>query len=178
MNYAKHVSDSKTPQGEKAREDQVVNSAGGYVFQIDGWKRLERFLILGNEGGTYYATERKLTIENCYTIKHLLNEDGKRVIDIIVEISDSGRAPKNAPAIFALAVASVFEEEEIRAYANKNMPKVCRFSTDLFNWVNAVNYLKEGRKAKGLQRAISRWYTQKTAKQIASRGIISSATSV
>ena len=32
-------------------------------FALDDWARLGRFLILGCEGSTYYATERDLTIE-------------------------------------------------------------------------------------------------------------------
>jgi len=33
--------------------EQVINSAGGYVWAVTDWARLERFLILGSEGGTY-----------------------------------------------------------------------------------------------------------------------------
>jgi 60 kDa SS-A/Ro ribonucleoprotein len=38
-----------TPQSEPlaARPDQIKNSAGGYVWGVDNWMRLERFLILG-----------------------------------------------------------------------------------------------------------------------------------
>ena len=31
----------------------VENNAGGFVFKLDEWKQLERFLILGSEGGTF-----------------------------------------------------------------------------------------------------------------------------
>ena len=44
---------------------QVPNSAGGYVWSVDDWTRLDRFLILGTEGGTYYISERKLSLDNC-----------------------------------------------------------------------------------------------------------------
>ena len=43
---------------------QVPNSAGGYAWQASQWDRLKRFLILGSEGGSYYAGELTLTIEN------------------------------------------------------------------------------------------------------------------
>ncbi len=49
------------PQTEPLDERQVRNSAGGYSYPVDQWNRLERFLILGSEGGSYYATERVLT---------------------------------------------------------------------------------------------------------------------
>ena len=37
---------------------QVRNSNSGYSWQVDDWTRLDRFLILGAEGGTYYIGER------------------------------------------------------------------------------------------------------------------------
>lgn len=45
--YGEIVNERKTPQNEKARNDQVINSAGGYVFEVGPWKQMERFLILG-----------------------------------------------------------------------------------------------------------------------------------
>ena len=79
------------PQPER---DQVRNDAGGYVFALDRWSRLDRFLILGSEGGTYYATEQRLTKENAVNLAEAIAEDGARVVARILAISESGRAPK------------------------------------------------------------------------------------
>jgi 60 kDa SS-A/Ro ribonucleoprotein len=167
-NYAKNVSaQNDTPLHQSAKEGQVKNSCGAYVFQIDNWKRLDRFLILGCEKGSYYASEKSMAIKNYEVIKNLLKVDGKKVVDTIVQISSSGRAPKNAPSVFSLAVCSVFGNEETRAYANSKMPLVCRFSTDMFSWANAILTLKEGKKGKGFNRAIGRWYTGKSAQELA-----------
>jgi len=58
-------SKKKTPQSEPIPgSDQVENDAGGYVYSLDDWKRLDRFLILGSEGGTYYVRETRFTFEN------------------------------------------------------------------------------------------------------------------
>lgn len=40
------------------------NSAGGYIFALNPFDRLRRFLILGSDASTYYANERELTREN------------------------------------------------------------------------------------------------------------------
>ena len=37
---------------------------------VDDMTRLQRFLILGSEGGSYYADERKLTLENAPESAH------------------------------------------------------------------------------------------------------------
>jgi len=166
-NYANIVANPQTNQRKRAKSTQVENRSGGFVFTADDWTRLNRFLIIGNENGTYYASARELTMENYDVILRCLKLDSKRTVDTIVQISDEGRAVKNAPAIFALAVCSVHGDDKTRAYANKMMPKVARFSTALFEWVLAVLSLKEGHKAKGMLRAMGRWYTEKDAVKLA-----------
>jgi 60 kDa SS-A/Ro ribonucleoprotein len=94
-----------TPQSEPIPgKNMVRNNAGGYTFALDDFARLRRFLILGTSGGTYYVGERKLTKENLDVVESLLKGGfGKEVVDLIVEISDAGRAASNDPALFALA---------------------------------------------------------------------------
>jgi len=168
MSYVKHVTKKNVhKQTEQAREDQILNSAGGFSFEVSPWDKLNRFLILGSEKGSYYVSEKEQTIHNYDNIKNLLPIDYKKVIDTIIDISQNGRAPKNNNAVFALAVCSVFGSKEAKEMANKAMPLVCRFSTDLFSWVNTVNELKEGKKSKGLQRSIGRWYNSKDASFVA-----------
>jgi cell division initiation protein len=53
---------------------QVPNNGGGYAWQITPWQQLERFLILGTEGGTYYTSEKALTVENANRENSLLRE--------------------------------------------------------------------------------------------------------
>jgi len=165
--YVDHIANPETPQKEQAKATQVQARNGGFVFKVDDWKRLDRFLIIGNENGSYYASERQLTVENYDCILRCLKLDSKRTVDRVVTISDEGRAVKNDPALFALAVCSVHGDEATRAYANKVMPKVARFSTALFTYVDAVITLKDGRKGKGLLRAMGRWYTGKDAVKLA-----------
>ncbi len=163
--YGQHVSARKTPQHEPARADQVKNSAGGHVFQLDKWKRLDRFLILGAEGGTYYASEKKLVKENAKCLAECIAEDGPRVVRRLVEISDSGRAPKNDPAIFALAMCAGAGGSGIadskypatRQAALLALPKVCRIGTHLFHFVADVENFRGWGPA--LKKAVARWYT-------------------
>src|SRR6185295_12163185 len=91
--------------------NQVPNSAGGYAFPVDDWIRLDRFLILGSEGGSYYAGETALTRENAGAVLRCIAADGVRTIARIVEISEQGRAPRNDPALFALALATAVGDE-------------------------------------------------------------------
>ncbi|MGQ0744664.1 MAG: hypothetical protein ACT4OS_10095 [Acidimicrobiales bacterium] len=60
--------------------DQVVNSAKGYTWAVDDWVRLRRFLILGVDGGSYYATESRLVKENATAVLRCLAQDGPRTV--------------------------------------------------------------------------------------------------
>ena len=53
---------------------QVPNSAGGFAWSVDDWTRLRRFLILGSEGGSYYASELELTRKNAQAVERCLAE--------------------------------------------------------------------------------------------------------
>ena len=99
MKYAQIFNKRKPSQRQPIPgSTQVQNSAGGYAWEVNDWTRLRRFLILGTEGGSYYATEQKLTLENAEAIKRCIAIDGVKTVKEIVAISDAGRAPKNDPA--------------------------------------------------------------------------------
>lgn len=49
----------------------VANSAGGHAFAVDGWTRPDRFLVLGTEGGSYYAGAPVLTRDNAHPVQAL-----------------------------------------------------------------------------------------------------------
>jgi hypothetical protein len=93
MNYLTRAGGHRqTPQSRPMRKDQVENSAGGFVWEVDPFTRLERFLILGSEGGSYYATEQDLTQQNVDCLDECLDEDDVRAVKLIVGVSGSGRA--------------------------------------------------------------------------------------
>jgi 60 kDa SS-A/Ro ribonucleoprotein len=159
MRYLQTVLDT-TPE-------QVRNSAGGYVWPIDNWMRLERFLILGSEGGTYYVCERELIIGNAIAVRECLNSDGIRVVKIVEEISVSGRAPKNNPALFVLAVAASpkFADAKTNAAALQALPRVARTGSHLCAFAALVENLRGW--GRGLRSAVAEWYLAKPAAELA-----------
>ena len=160
-NYASHVSTKVTPQSEKVfGSNQVPNSAGGFTFKVDNWTRLNRFLILGNEGGSYYASEHKMTQDSAKCILECVKENGRKTVDTIVEISHNGRAPKNDPAVFALALVVKHGDAATRAYAYQNLSKVCRIATHLFQFLSIADTIGKGT-GTGLRKAVQRWYNEK-----------------
>ena len=155
-----------TPQSEPIPgSTQVQNSAGGYSFGIDKWSRLHRFLILGSEGGSYYAGQQKLTKENAEVVRECIAEDGPRAVSIIVEISKAARAPKNDQAIFALAMAAGVGDVQTRQAALAALPDVCRIGTHLFQFVTFVEQFRGW--GRSLRRAVAKWYADKPVDQAA-----------
>src|SRR5213078_1427873 len=170
INYAKIFNRRATPQSQPIPgSTQVRNSGGGYSWAVDDWTRFDRFLILGAEGGTYYITERDLVKQNHDAIVRCIKADGIRAVNRIVEISDSGRAPKNDPAIFALALVAAHGNTEAKALAFQNLSKVCRIGTHLFHFTEYVNALRGW--GRGLRSAVGRWYVSREADDLAHQAV-------
>lgn len=163
--YASHVSTKVTPQSQPIPgTTQVPNSAGGFTWTVDCWQRLGRFLILGSEGGSYYAGERELTIQNANCVLECAKQDLARTINTIVTISDEGRAPKNDPAIFALGLL-IAQKGEIGKAALEVIPKVCRIGTHLFQLVETIDKTRGW--GRSVRRGIANWYLSKRPDQLA-----------
>ena len=170
VNYAKMFNRRVTPQSQPIPgSNQVRNSGGGFSWEVDDWTRFDRFLILGAEGGTYYITERDLVKQNHDAIVCCIKADGVRAVNRIVEISGAGRAPKNDPAIFALALVASHGDAEAKALAFENLGKVCRIGTHLFHFAEYVNALRGW--GRGLRNAVGRWYVRREADELARQAV-------
>jgi 60 kDa SS-A/Ro ribonucleoprotein len=164
--YTKHFSTKITPQAQPIPgTNQVPNSAGGFTWQLDDWARLDRFLVLGAEGGTFYVADRELTVSNAEVVARCLAADGIRTLDRIVAISDSGRAPKNDPAIFSLAMAAKLGDEATRRAAYAALPVVCRIGTHLMHFAEYAQGF--GGWGRGMRKAVGAWFNGKPADQLA-----------
>jgi len=132
--YASHIASiGVTPQTEKAKENQILNDAGGFVFAVSDESRLNRFLILGSERNTFYAAAKDRTCENSAVISKMIKEGfGKKVIDLIVEISTKGKSRKNDQLIFALLQVFVEGDDSLKQFVTYAFPKVIRTGTHLF----------------------------------------------
>jgi len=135
MDTLSAISTRLTPQSRRAAADQSPNSAGGYTFTLDDAARLRRFLILGVDGGTYYTNAQTLAIDNAKVLERMAAADPRTLVDTIVEVSTSGAAPKQNPALFALAhAASVPQTREAALGA---LPKVARTGSHLLTFALA-----------------------------------------
>lgn len=165
------VSGIATPQTRPlpGRSDQVRNAAGGYVFAKNLWTRLEDFLILGTTGGTYYVGEDGLTEDNADVLFDAINADGPRVVRLLTEISTARppRAPKQRPALFALAACYAFGDAATRQAAKAALPRVARTTDHLSAFFGYYKNLggkpsREGgtapRTGRSLRTALGSWF--------------------
>lgn len=163
---------SMTPQMQPIpglEREMAKNNAGGFTFVVDDWKRLERFLILGSEGGTYYVDSKKLTDQNVTVVDKLIAQDGRRVVDTVVAISEAGRAPKQDPSLFVLARALATGDRATKLRVHGALPKVARIGTHLFTFVQfATQFRGWGR---SLRDAVANWYVSKDPQSLAYQAI-------
>ena len=158
-----------TPQRKRTpgRTDEVRNNAGGFTFQVTDKDRLERFLILGTTGGTYYVGQADHTKDNVAFLRKMVKANERLVVDTLVDVSVNGRAFKNTPAIFALAV--VMTEGQDKTYARKAVDKVVRTGTHLFEYAQFIKDLGGWGRAK--RTSVAGWYESKTADELAYQAV-------
>lgn len=170
----------KQPTARKTKQSQPIpgrekgmqrNNAGGFTFAADSFTRLERFLILGSEGGTYYVGESDLTKQNVDNVRACLASDGPKAVQMIRDISVAGRAPKNDPALYALALAASTGDGPYKPLnttqraALDALPLVARTGTHLFTFAEFVDGMRGWGVA--LRKAVASWYLDKPLEQIA-----------
>ncbi|GMR47678.1 hypothetical protein PMAYCL1PPCAC_17873, partial [Pristionchus mayeri] len=152
----------------KIRDDQVENSAGGFVFAVSDVTRIRRFLILGVDGGSYYSSEKEMTLDNVNALKDIIHR-GKAdlILNEIKEISLAGRNPKQDPIMIALALCARYRVSDLSKKAEsktgqlyqeylKAMHKdamrlvneVCRIPTHLFSFVKFCEMVSADEKVK------------------------------
>ena len=161
----KRVAETSTPQSEPL-PGMVPNSAGGHAYPVDDMTRLRRFLILGSEGGSYYASERKLTLENAAAVKRCITaseDSGMNAVTEIARIGASGRAPKPGPVLFALAMAASCGSDRVRQTAFNFLNDVARTGSQLQMFIDYIGTMRGW--GRGLRRAVGEWYTHRPVKQ-------------
>ena len=159
---AKRHNNSTTPQTQQADEAQVRNHQGGYSFTVDDLARVKRFLVMGSDAGSYYQTDRELTIENMEFLKKMADstDDALAVglVYLIRDVSVRGLAPKVRPALFALAIAANGKNKAGRAAVKDVFPEVVRTGSHLLTYTQYVDLL--GGWSRGKRAAVNRFYEQ------------------
>lgn len=156
-----------TPAHEQATPEQVRSNQGGYVFEVDAMDRAKRFLIIGSDA-SFYETGSKLSMENAKLIAELAKSDrADELIDLIVDISVNGRAPKQSPGLFALAVViSQTEDPAVKQHGYSVLSQVARTASTLFEFIGYISQFQQ-LGGMGLQKAIGRWYNEKSDDKLA-----------
>ncbi|MEV0826059.1 TROVE domain-containing protein [Nonomuraea rubra] len=159
------------------RNDQVKNAAGGYGFAKDLWAKVEDFLILGTTGGTYYVSEGELTARNAGVLFEAIAEDGPRVVRLLTDISTARppRAPKQRPALFALAACYANGDAATRQAAKVALAKVARTTDHLAQFFGYYKNLGGKPTARGisptagrsLRTALGSWFLAGSADDVA-----------
>lgn len=158
---------SGTVQTERIDDKQVKNNAGGFVYQISELDRLRRFLTLGVEGGTFYVGEKALTKDNGKALSSFLAKDGLSFVKEVTRFSIEGRAAKQDPTLFALALAAKEGNKATKAAALAAVKDVCRTPTMLFGFIGYYTKLG-GSKGWGraMRRTIASWYNSKSTRDL------------
>jgi len=165
VNYAAHFNPNKTPQSQPIPgKEMVLNNAKGYTFSANEMDQVLRFLILGCEGGTYYAGENKLSIGNAVNLVKCIKKDTAAVVKLIVDVSVSGRSAKQDAILFALALTCAEAPEKQKPLAYAAISQVCRTGTHMFQFTKFIKELRGW--SRGLRNGVAKFYTQKPLEKL------------
>jgi 60 kDa SS-A/Ro ribonucleoprotein len=167
MDVLRSLNLRRTPQSQRADARQQRNSAGGYAFTLDDLGRLRRFLTLGVDGGTYYVKAHDLARDNVAVVARLAETDPQGLVSTIVETSTRGVAPRQNPALFALAYAASLPQTSQLALAA--LPQVARTGTHLLLFAGYVEQFRGW--GRGLRRAVGGWYLAKEPGAVAYQAV-------
>ena len=124
----------------------------------DAWTDLDRFLVLDDCGHEPPADSADI-------VRRCVAADGARTVSRIVAISIAGRAPKNDPAIFSLAIAAKLGDDATRSAAYAALPQVCRIAPDLMRF--AAHAQRFGGWGRGMRKAVGAWFNARRADELA-----------
>lgn len=164
MPYLNKILSTPPAQTEKARPDQVQNNAGGFVFDIGDLAQVKRFLILGTEGGTYYADERKHTLKAFGALERAVAAEPLKVLEEVVRISEGALAMKVEPTILTFVLLTAHPDLEVRKAALSHFNTVIRTGGHLLTLASFI----KGRRGWGklLKQAFAKWYNSRSPREL------------
>ncbi|KAI8518517.1 60 kDa SS-A/Ro ribonucleoprotein [Branchiostoma belcheri] len=153
------------------QNDASNDSAASGGCSVTDLQRARRFLCMGTESGTYTLDEKiKLGRENAESLVRLIHDGrGEEVVEEIGKFSREGKAVKEQPVIFALALCARESEVKTKQAAYKALSKVCQTPIQLFAFINYAETLSGQSTGWGRaqRRAVQAWYNQQEPRQLA-----------
>lgn len=153
--YTRHLNNVPASSSLPGRT-MIANEAGGFTFEVTPSEMFRRFLILGTESGTYYASEQKLTLDAVTNVIAYIKSNSAEALNTVADVIFKRRAPKSDPAIFALALIATYADKERQRQLYEYLPDLLTTGTHLFQFVDAVNGMRGW--GRGLRRAVANWY--------------------
>jgi len=139
----------------------VKNNEGGYVFEVNKWDYLKRFLILGTEGGSFYCGQTQMSQDTAKNTIECIKEDGLRVLSILKEINPI----KEDTRIFTLALLATYGDLDVKSKTYTSIKEFCYTPTLLFMFCDFVTKMRGW--SSGLVRGVKRYYLETSPERLA-----------
>jgi len=145
-----------------------MNNIGTY--QIDDWNLLERFIILGSEKSYYNCNNTKYSnVNSLNSLDRLIDDcdddsEIERLIEWIIGISESRRAPKQEFGLFVLSEAAK-KNDKIRKIVFSNISRFCRTFSTLAQFLSFMG--KEMSWGRHTKRELSKWFINQSHRELA-----------
>lgn len=152
------------------RRHDMVQHHGTFTFALDPIKQVERFLILGTNGGTYYASEKAHTMQAFDALLTAIAENPEEVLDLACRVSDEGRAKSNDQALFVLAAIMAHGNDSIKRLARERVREIARIGTHVLHLAEFHKILGKGW-GKSSKKLFQQWFLQQSAQSLGTNAV-------
>lgn len=141
----------------------LTSHEGGDVFAITSFQHLDRFLILGIEGGTFYCREKEVVAASVKCVAECMALDPIRTVRRIVDVSVRGLNIKQESLLLAYALVAVGSSPEARMVVKETFSRVVRTASHLFTFMTFYRPLCKsgGVFSQSIRKAVRGWYLDK-----------------
>jgi hypothetical protein len=150
-------STSKLKATDRALRPVTPNEAASPRTQgpeFGPWQLLDRFLLLGTEGGTFYVEDA--TPQHAENLEALAETAGTEVVARIVAVAAAGNSARPEALATALAVCASSPDLAARQAAMAALADVCRTGPQLYRF--AEEAARRRGWGRSLRRAVADWY--------------------
>lgn len=129
---------------------QIYNSDGGAVYAVSQNQLVCRFLILGSEGSSYYASQADKLDLALGAVESIVKNDPYAALATLKDVAETHAAAKKTPSILLLAHLVSHTDLKVRQAAYELLPVVLETPTMFYDFMEFIKHsgTHTGRNAK------------------------------
>jgi len=134
------TNESKPQSVSTKLQGQINNSDGGAVYAVSQNQLVRRFLILGSEGRSYYASQADKLDLAVDAVESIVKNDPYAALATLKDVAETHAAAKKTPSILLLAHLVSHADLNVRKAAYALLPVVLETPTMFYDFMEFIKH--------------------------------------